>query len=700
MNQTEFKTQIFRAPAQWQSGLAFGLEPLPNGGFTIFSRPTFADWLPPTSFFNARPLSLALDECEQVYWIDAKDFRLYRFDPKSQTVERMTGLSKCGADATEVRQPVRMMLDRFNLWLLDKGKRRLLVFARENLQLKRELGRGLEPIDFALDLRGQVYVLDHCTPEIHTFKTQSLLPHGEPFGKEYLKKPVGLALGKEHRIYVIDALSNHFLLFDQNGKYLCALGDFRKISTHFQPALIASNHKGNLFVLDGNEKHLHEFAPDGGYLGEIHLPAGITTITGLNFDRRDHLYLATDKGLAHFSNQLNFVGQTGYYYTRTLDHGNEQWQWHRLALEAELPPGTIFEIFYHTSDSESLRNAVDRTIADSEFSEQAKRARLESLLSTKWIGPKKNPHDMLLRENHGRFLWVKLELSTFNEREKPKIHALRAYYPRLSYLRYLPAVYQENAVSRAFLERFLSLFESVLHGLEQEITALFKHFDPQLAPPAFLDWLASWMNLALEEEWKVERKRRFILQAATLFKQKGTPAGLAALVEFYVGKKPLLLEHARALKPLLLGTEVRLGFNSVVNRTPVRGFRLGESAILGRTAIREVAQRPEDPFLPLAHRFTLLLDLNREEFQRYERKLGQALEEETPSHTAYSIRLIGETNLGPEIFIGVNSRVAEYQPLQIGAATAILGRTVAVANGEPATRLERDSKIDRNIRLL
>ncbi len=697
MNQTEFKTQFFRAQAQWQSGLAFGLEILPEGGFTLFARPTFVDWLP-LQAANIRPASVALDECAQVYWIEEKDCRLYRFNPKAQTAERLAGLSGCGAAEGEVREPGRMLLDRFNLWILDRGNQRVLVFARENLQLKHVLDCGLAPIDFGLG-EGRVYVLDQCARQIYPFKTKGLLPAGKPFGKEHLRKPLGLAVGAEGRIYVIDEGCVGFQVFAANGAYLYTLGDFTKISPRFLPGLIASNHKGNLFVVDAAGVRLHEFAPDGSHLGAIQTPAAITKINGLNFDEHDNLYLATDQGLAQFSTQASFVGQTGFYYTRTLDLGNEQWQWHRLALQAALPQGTICEVFYHTDERESLRGSIDGIIADTTTSQQSKRERIEALLGPSWIGPEKNPEDMLFRASNGRFLWVKLALSTFNEKQKPAVRELRVYYPRLSYLRYLPATFQENPVSLAFLERFLSLFETVLHGLEQEITTLFKYFDPHIAPPAFLDWLASWLNVALEEEWQEERKRRFILQAAKLFQQKGTPAGIQALIEFYTARKPLLVEHARALKPVVLGREFRLGLNSFVQRGPVRGFRLGDAAILGRTAIREVAQRPEDPFLQLAHRFTILLDLSREEFQRYEKKLRQILEEETPGHTAYTIRLIGGTNWGTDMFIGVNSRVAEYQPLQVGA-NAILGRTVAAASGEPATRLERNSKLDRNIKLL
>ncbi|MBE9592207.1 MAG: phage tail protein I, partial [Proteobacteria bacterium] len=157
-------------------------------------------------------------------------------------------------------------------------------------------------------------------------------------------------------------------------------------------------------------------------------------------------------------------------------------------------------------------------------------------------------------------------------------------YPRSSYLRYLPAVYQEHLGSKEFLERFLSIFETVFYDLETEISQVFKHFDADTVPQEFLAWLASWLNLALEEEWPEEKKREFIQQASLLYKRKGTPDGIRKFIEIYTGKTPIILEHLRMVKPMILSGKgiFRLGINSILIQTPVRGFRLGDDSILGR----------------------------------------------------------------------------------------------------------------------
>jgi hypothetical protein len=70
---------------------------------------------------------------------------------------------------------------------------------------------------------------------------------------------------------------------------------------------------------------------------------------------------------------------------------------------------------------------------------------------------------------------------------------------------------------------------------------------------------------------------------------------------------------------MVLGQEFQLGINSLLIQTPIRGFRLGDDSILGRVALREMVQSPEETFLPMAHRFTIVVDLSAEEFSRSEK---------------------------------------------------------------------------------
>jgi phage tail-like protein len=122
------------------------------------------------------------------------------------------------------------------------------------------------------------------------------------------------------------------------------------------------------------------------------------------------------------------------------------------------------------------------------------------------------------------------------------LREVKVYNPRLSYLRYLPAVYQEESASKEFLERFLSVFESALYDSEETISRIHVYFDPMATPDDFVPWLASWLSLDLYELLK-DKNRDFILRAIEFYKQKGTASGIAALVSFLTGTKCCVKEY-------------------------------------------------------------------------------------------------------------------------------------------------------------
>ena len=133
---------------------------------------------------------------------------------------------------------------------------------------------------------------------------------------------------------------------------------------------------------------------------------------------------------------------------------------------------------------------------------------------------------MLFQQARGRYLQLRLTLSG-NGRTTPRIRALRAYYPRFSYLEhYMPAVYREDERSASFLDRFLSNFEGLYTSLEDSIAAVQVLFDVRSAPADALEWLAGWLGVALDPTWDESRRRLFIKHAPTFFQWRGTTRGL------------------------------------------------------------------------------------------------------------------------------------------------------------------------------
>ncbi len=102
----------------------------------------------------------------------------------------------------------------------------------------------------------------------------------------------------------------------------------------------------------------------------------------------------------------------------------------------------------------------------------------------------------------------------------------------------LPAAFQEDE----FCMRMVSAFDEVLAPVFSTIDCWDSYLDPQLAPDDFVDWLASWVGVDIDETWSLERRRQLIRDAVLLYRIRGTAAGLAAHIDLYGGVVPAIDE--------------------------------------------------------------------------------------------------------------------------------------------------------------
>jgi len=64
----------------------------------------------------------------------------------------------------------------------------------------------------------------------------------------------------------------------------------------------------------------------------------------------------------------------------------------------------------------------------------------------------------------------------------PVLRGIRIWYPRASWLQYLPAVYQEDQESASFLSRFLSILQTSFDCFDETIDDIASLFDPLSVP--------------------------------------------------------------------------------------------------------------------------------------------------------------------------------------------------------------------------
>ncbi len=718
MHDLEYKVQSIETDEQWRSGLACGLR-LNEEGISLFARPAFESWLTPPEW-SGDVTDVAIDECGQVYWIARASstpgvprpfWNLFVYNPHTGRTERLIGLGTSG----EI-EPLRLWLGPEILWIFDFLGSRALAFERGNLQILYEIGIPRDFEEIAFDGEDSFYALEPSGEHWQLCRYDAPPAPSKPECVPVFEcaKPAAVAVSREVAVFVYCADLGRVIKFDPAGRKFDVVGsqaiaELKNFKTKSKGTPMEIDSRGVIYLASQEQPALHLFDPAGSYLGQARLPKEIKRIIGIGFDRLDKIYLATDRGIAVFSLTLSEIGETGAYYTRTLDNGVQGGQWHRVDLDAHLPPRTSIEVRHHASDDPALKRAVDAALNSGLPAYEVCR-RMENLLGPLWnkrapevfqseedSGVSSATRDMLVTPAAGRYLWLKITLATFDDSNRPSVRGMRVIYPRSSYLRYLPGIYREDEVHAAFLEKFLSLFETVFQGLDRKIDLLFQQFDPLTTPPAFLPWLASWINLTVEEDVPPERVRRLIERAPALYRRKGTPAAIREFLEIYTGRPAFIVEEASQFEPMLLGGETRIGRGSILLRSGLRGFRLGDTSMIGGSALRDRVRDPEEPFLALAGRFIAFVDMAPAEFAALRRTLERVLDEHKPANTVCTLRLISAQAFAGAAVLGSGAAVTEYLPNRVGVTA--LGAGIA-AKGPQGLRVERGAWIGSNAGLV
>jgi phage tail-like protein len=248
---------------------------------------------------------------------------------------------------------------------------------------------------------------------------------------------------------------------------------------------------------------------------------------GKEITEQETIELKKDKPInLEISNEglsLKLGSKQGTYVTNGIDSTIADCIWHRLVMDAHYTEGARVEVAY--------------AIADEDIKDMQE-------LQNKWSDLLINPKDVLIVGQRGKYIWLRIAISLSDAGIKaPTIKSVKLYFPRETYLRYLPAIYQEDLLSRDFLERYLSVFETVLTKFETSIEDVPRFFDVLGTPPEFLPWLSTWLGTVQDENWPEDKWREFLSRAVELYKQRGTPKGLGELIKIYSGKYPIIVER-------------------------------------------------------------------------------------------------------------------------------------------------------------
>jgi phage tail-like protein len=210
-------------------------------------------------------------------------------------------------------------------------------------------------------------------------------------------------------------------------------------------------------------------------------------------------------------------------YTQSLDGKQPDCVWHRLLIDACIPPECTVAVASRAGNDQALLPFVA-------WSDEPRLLRRATGSELPWETAERaagiDTWELLFQRARGRYLELRVTLSG-SGRSTPRVRALRAWYPRFSYLdHYLPAAYRETPEPASFLDRFLANFEGFFTNIEDRIAAVQLLLDIRSAPAEALEWLASWFGVALDPAWDEARRRLFLRHATDFFEWRGTVPGL------------------------------------------------------------------------------------------------------------------------------------------------------------------------------
>jgi len=257
--------------------------------------------------------------------------------------------------------------------------------------------------------------------------------------------------------------------------------------------------------------------------------------------------------------------------------------WHRIIMDACIPRGTKIVVESRAANTpQSLQELPWQLEPEAHLRSEGSELPLHQPFADSETQPEyMGSWDLLLQNAVGRYIELRLSLLG-NGRSTPRIRALRIYYPRFSYLdRYLPAIYRQDLMSASFLDRFLANIEGLFTSLEDRIANAQILFDTRTTPAEFLDWLGAWIGAFMDPAWDDNRKRLFIDNAILLFRWRGTPLGLWAMIKLTISECPdsSIFEPLKQVSPLyegaLSGRDVRIVENYLTRGFP--GIFLGDA---------------------------------------------------------------------------------------------------------------------------
>jgi phage tail-like protein len=409
------------------------------------------------------------------------------------------------------------------------------------------------------------------------------------------------------------------------------VGDLDAIQPGWRPDLLEALPNGTLLAGTRGSDTLRQLDGDGRLLRTLR-PRWLIgrELVGLAAAGAHDALVATTTHIARVGIDVTTAGDVGSYYSPVLDRGTRYAErWDRAHVDVSLPAGTAMTILAHAGDD---ARAVARSRRDARAADQGASAgdggdgRDGASLSVApgdWPGGATflartapgaaSPSDPYTPDRTSdvpgvvrlgpicvsgsaeagsdprttvtlplrtglRYVWLELRLHSFEDGARPTATQLDVLYPLRPTIDHLPAIYQEDPPAADLLDRFMTAPEILFDDLDRLIDGLAERLDPRTAPPDFLPWLGSWLDIAMRPSWTTDARRRLLARANHLYAVKGTPCGLVDLMEIVTGQTPQIVEARTGCDDLVLGSpRAPLGSTSVLLSSPLPAVAAGDT---------------------------------------------------------------------------------------------------------------------------
>jgi len=380
------------------------------------------------------------------------------------------------------------------------------------------------------------------------------------------------------------------------------------------------------------------------------------------------------------------VRRRGQYLSLPLDSGRAGCRWHRIRLDASVPPGTDLDVAFATTDGP----AAGRTpppVPPGPWSSWPP----GDPDPADWFTIGSGVTDSTLQVAPGRYGYLRIRM-TGDGTASPAVRQVRLDLPRRTSLGLLPAVYSQDPLARDFTERFLSLFDAHLEELDDVLDRRGALLDADALPDAALGWLGGLIGIGFEVSMPAERRRALLRAAPDLYRRRGTPGGLADTLRIALGVSAGIEELGTSRPWGALGS-ARLGSVRLFGRSRVR-VRLGSSR-LGRAVLNSSPRPDDDAVLAGASRIRVHTGPGTDRAL-----VERVVRSQSPAHVVATVHVATPGFAAGLMRAGIDTVLVPPEPAVLGravlgrrgvlrrgrspAAARVAGASIVVGAGEPA----------------